>query len=90
METIFGETMTEYIATFYSQYGAVQFRKHAKKHHIECRLAPVPRVLSSSCGTCAHYVSDDWDIGFHTKDLETIYQKKGDSYEVVFTTEETC
>jgi hypothetical protein len=56
--------MTRYIATFYSQYGAVQFLKHARKHHIDCMLAPVPRVLSSSCGTCAHYSSDDWDTGF--------------------------
>lgn len=79
--------MTRYIATFYSQYGAVQFLKHASKHHIDCRLAPVPRVLSSSCGTCAHYSSDDWDTGFITKDLETIYETTKDGYETVFKNE---
>ena len=80
--------MTQFIATFYSQYGAVQFLKHARKHHIPCRLAPVPRVLSSSCGTCAHFTSDDWDPGFVMKDLETIYRTTEAGYEIVFTSEE--
>lgn len=81
--------MTQFIATFYSQYGAVQFLKYAKKNHIKCRLAPVPRVLSSSCGTCAHYVSSDWDTGFVMKDLEIIYKACSDSYEIVFSNDQS-
>lgn len=87
METGSEETMNRYIATFYSQYGAVQFPKHARTHHIDCRLAPVPRVLSSSCGTCAHFTSDNWDTGFITKDLETVYKTTKVGYETVFTNE---
>ncbi|NLZ77821.1 MAG: DUF3343 domain-containing protein [Spirochaetales bacterium] len=79
--------MTRFIATFYSQYGAVQFHKHAKKHRVECRLAPVPRALSSSCGTCAHYTSETWDIGFVMKDLEAIYEDSEDGYMTVFSSE---
>ncbi|MDC7244975.1 MAG: DUF3343 domain-containing protein [Sphaerochaetaceae bacterium] len=80
--------MTNFVATFYSQYGAVQFRRYAKSKKIGCRLAPVPRVLSSSCGTCAHYKGDSWDIGFRMKDLETVYQLKDDgSYEIVHTSD---
>lgn len=79
--------MTRFIATFYSQYGAVQFHKHAKKHKIECRLAPVPRVLSSSCGTCARYTSDNWDIGFVTDDLEAVYEAAKDGYITIFSSE---
>ncbi len=83
MEVGIGKAMTQYIATFFSQYGAVQFSKKAKQNHIECKLAPVPRVLSSSCGTCAYYQSDDWDPGFAMQDLETVYQATADGYTVV-------
>ncbi|MBI9095458.1 MAG: DUF3343 domain-containing protein [Sphaerochaeta sp.] len=81
--------MTRFIATFYSQYGAVQFLKYARDNHIDCKLAPVPRVLSSSCGTCAHFMSNDWKTGFVMKDLETIYKASDNGYERVFTNEES-
>lgn len=88
METGTEETMTQFVATFFSQYGAVQFSKHAKKNHVACRLAPVPRVLSSSCGTCAYYSSETWDTGFVMKDLETVYEATEEGYKSVYTTEE--
>ena len=79
--------MIQFIATFYSQYGAVQFYKQAKKHHIDCKLAPVPRMLSSSCGTCALYTSEIWDTGFAIIDLEAIYTPHEEGYTVVLTNE---
>ncbi|MGE4584647.1 MAG: DUF3343 domain-containing protein [Sphaerochaeta sp.] len=81
--------MNHFIATFFSQYGAVQFLKLAKKNHIPCRLAPVPRFLSSSCGTCAHFSGDGWDTGFVMKDLEIIYKVTDTGYEVIFQTDES-
>nr|WP_319475033.1 DUF3343 domain-containing protein [uncultured Sphaerochaeta sp.] len=80
--------MNQFIATFFSQYGAVQFLKHARIHKIPCRLAPVPRVLSSSCGTCAHYSYSEWDPGFLMKDLESIYKVSGSRYDLIYGNEE--
>ena len=40
-----------YIATFYSHYGAIQFRKNCEKMNLKAVVMPVPRNLSSSCGT---------------------------------------
>lgn len=88
MEIVFGEAMTQFIATFFSQYGAVQFSKKAKQNNIACTLAPVPRALSSSCGTCAFYTSDDWDPGFAMQDLEIVYQATSDGYTVVHAAED--
>lgn len=45
--------MTSYIATFFTHYDAMLFRSSAKELDIPATLAPVPRSLSSSCGTCA-------------------------------------
>lgn len=43
------------IATFYSHFGAVRFKKTCESLGWPSRLMPVPRDLSSSCGTCVRY-----------------------------------
>ena len=54
--------MNKYIATFYSHFGAVRFSRELKAHAVTVRLGPVPRFLSSSCGTCAEFdYADDPD-----------------------------
>ncbi len=39
------------ILTFSSHYEAVKLKRALAKNDIDCRLVPVPRSLSSSCGT---------------------------------------
>ena len=41
-----------YIVTFYSHFGAVRYKKQCDRAGITARMMPVPRTLSSSCGTC--------------------------------------
>ena len=43
------------IATFYSHFGAVRFKKTCEGLGWPAGLMPVPRDLSSSCGTCVRY-----------------------------------
>ena len=43
------------IATFYSHFGAIRFRKLCEGRGWSARVMPVPRDLSSSCGTCVRY-----------------------------------
>ena len=47
--------MNKYVATFYSHFGALSYYKTLKKQGISAQLMPVPRKLSSSCGTCVSY-----------------------------------
>ena len=78
-----------YIATFFTHFGAIQFREFAKKQNLVCVLMPVPRVLSSSCGTCARYQAETWDIGFVDESLEGVFSlKQGDVYEQLFKAKE--
>ena len=44
-----------YIATFYSHLGAIRFRKLCQGRGWSAQVMPVPRDLSSSCGTCVRY-----------------------------------
>lgn len=48
-----------YIATFYSHFGAVRFKKESKGIIQKARMMPVPRTLSSSCGTCVRFEAGD-------------------------------
>ena len=43
------------IATFFSHFGAVRFKKQCDETGWKAQLKPVPRTLSSSCGTCVEY-----------------------------------
>jgi len=47
--------MNKYIATFHSHFGAMSYCKALKKQGVSARLMPVPRRVSSSCGTCVCY-----------------------------------
>ena len=43
------------IATFYSHFGAIRFKRFCNSQRWPARVMPVPRDLSSSCGTCVRY-----------------------------------
>jgi hypothetical protein len=43
----------DYLLTFHTQLDAVIARKSLTDKNVEVKLSPVPRSLSSSCGTCA-------------------------------------
>ena len=47
-----------YIATFYSHFGAMHFKKQCEARGMAAKIMPVPRDLSSSCGTCVRYEGD--------------------------------
>ena len=58
-----------YIATFYSHFGAIRFKRECKKENISAEAMPVPRDLSSSCGTCVKFETDK-DISSFTWNQE--------------------
>ena len=48
----------EKIATFFTHFGAVRMKRACDAAGVPAKLMPVPRALSSSCGTCVRYESD--------------------------------
>lgn len=44
-----------YLATFFSHFGAMRFRRLCRARGVDVELMPVPRAISSSCGTCARF-----------------------------------
>lgn len=43
------------VATFFSHFGAIRFKRQCDALGWPAALMPVPRSLSSSCGTCVRY-----------------------------------
>ena len=67
-----------YIATFYSHFGAIKFKKELAKKDITATLAPVPRDLSSSCGTCVRFDSETYcPVGEIPEEVEQIAASYG-------------
>ena len=44
-----------FIATFFTHFGAIKFKKRCDKEGVSAGTSPVPRALSSSCGTCVRF-----------------------------------
>ena len=74
------ETEDLKVATFYSHYGAILFKKRLGGDAV---LRPVPRALSSSCGTAVFFTSP-FSLDAEDEYLEAVYRKEGDGWSVIW------
>lgn len=81
----------KYIATFFSHFGAIRFERGLREYGIKGIVKPVPRSLSSSCGTCVEFeidmnlsekFQDEKDV-FYLKDNELKINDKHNEIEQV-------
>ncbi|WP_425445926.1 DUF3343 domain-containing protein [Dethiothermospora halolimnae] len=49
------------VMTFHSTHHGLIFEKELKKQNIEVKLMPVPRQISSSCGTAGRFDCNNWN-----------------------------
>lgn len=68
-----------YIATFFTHYGAIAFQRYCTANGYHGKLMPVPRFLSSSCGTCVRFDAERWDIGFENDAMDGVFLVNGES-----------
>ena len=86
--------MKQYIATFFSHFGAVRFQRLCAERGYEAQLAPVPRRLSSSCGTCVLFSAPELDANtlqqLLTPELEHLVLKVSNAanYTLLYSAEE--
>ncbi|MCI8492640.1 MULTISPECIES: DUF3343 domain-containing protein [Anaerotruncus] len=66
--------MADYIATFFTHYDAIKSVRTLAVHGIRAQLSPVPRSLSSSCGTCARFSCAEDPAPFIGSEAEQIVQ----------------
>lgn len=78
----------KYIVTFYAHFGAIRFKKLCEQMNIKAKIMPVPRDLSSSCGTCVlceGKLIDEQKI--HQDEVEQIVELKENKYHLIYKAE---
>jgi uncharacterized protein with WD repeat len=69
----------KYLATFFSQFGALSYRNALEEQGIVGKLMPVPREVSSSCGTCVSY-EHDTAVEMDGCEMDAIYVKADNTF----------
>lgn len=65
----------EYIATFHTHLSALLTSRSLTALGISAQMMPVPRKLSSSCGTCVRYLAAEPNLSAMDADVEAVYEK---------------
>ena len=75
-----------YLATFHTHFDAMQFARYCKKNNIPSEIKPVPRKVSSSCGSCVTFLwdKDNCMDQFTSKELESLYQVQDHDYVLIY------
>ena len=74
-----------YISTCFSHFGAIRCKRLCDARGFPARLMPVPRDLSSSCGTCVRWEGAGAPPEeFITEDIEQIVKVTPDGYAPVY------
>ena len=69
--------MNEYIGTFHTHLSALMTSRKLTGMGITARMMPVPRKLSSSCGTCVYYKAEEPHLEVMDEDVEGVYEVTG-------------
>ncbi len=67
-----------YVITFHSTYWAFEAETVLQEHGFQCRLRPVPREFSSSCGICAEVLAGDME------EILAILQEQGLEHDATY------
>ena len=67
--------MKEYIATFHTHLSALMTSRNLTGLGVKAQMMPVPRKLSSSCGTCVRYLAEEPNLSAMDEDVEAVYEK---------------
>lgn len=66
--------MKEYIATFHTHLAALMTCRNLNAKGAKAGMMPVPRKLSSSCGTCVRYQAEEALMSAMDQDVEGVYE----------------
>lgn len=75
--------MTRYIATFHTHLAALRSSRSLSGRGIAAQMTPVPRKLSSSCGTCVRYEAETPELALLDRDTEAVYADEGGKYTLI-------
>ncbi|MEG1501268.1 MAG: DUF3343 domain-containing protein [Clostridiales bacterium] len=76
--------MAQYLATFHTHLAALRTDRRLQGKGLKTQMMPVPRKLSSSCGTCLRYDAEEAHLAEMDTDVEGVYLIFGaDQYQLL-------
>lgn len=74
-----------YVATFFAHIGTIRFKRYCDKEKLKAKMMPVPRALSSSCGTCVQFeADDDYEFSYESEELEEVVKLLNGEYVSIY------
>ncbi len=77
----------EYLITFFTHYGAVKLCRRLEREGIPHAMMPVPRSVSSNCGTSVRLTDPGDPVRLLTEDAEALYRVENEGYLLIFATQ---
>lgn len=75
------------VITFFTHHSAQMTFHTLKENGVDVKMAPVPRELSSSCGSCVVAYCEDVDIKLLDEDFEAVYRYDNKIYKKISSNE---
>ncbi|NLO98021.1 MAG: DUF3343 domain-containing protein [Peptococcaceae bacterium] len=63
----------EYLATFYTHMGAINYYRYLKKIGVRAETLPVPRKYSSNCGVAVKFYTEQDIENLISEDMEKLF-----------------
>ncbi len=73
--------------TFFTHHAALMTHKMLSSEGVSAKMAPVPRSLSSSCGSCVIADATEIDITLCDEDTEAVYKYEDKKYIKIYSNE---
>lgn len=68
------------VVTFFTHHAAQMTHKMLVSSGVDSKMSPVPRALSSSCGSCVFAQCDSINEELLDEDFEAVYSFDGKNY----------
>ena len=76
--------MNQYLATFHTHLSAMLTCRALTARGVDARMAPVPRRVSSSCGTGVFYRAQDPCEDCLDEDTDCVYLQQKEQFSLLF------
>lgn len=80
--------MSEFVATFHTHLSAMLSFQTLQKLGCTAKMQPVPRALSSSCGTCVRFSAEADCRDLLDTDAEALYAVENGTYRLLWQNED--
>ena len=76
--------MSEFVATFHTHLSAMLSFQALQNAGYKAKMQPVPRTLSSSCGTCVRFSAETDCRDLLDTDAEALYAAENGGYRLLW------